>query len=250
LLHDGQVYKTVNFKDPTYVGDPLNAVRIFNEKKVDELFVFDIDATPQNLSPNFDLIRKISRECEMPLTYAGGIKSVEMAEKIISLGVEKIGIGNYAITNPNLIPKICTILGSQSVAGIVNFMKNQDHLSYSVYSSVNGLEKNLNALDYAVDLVEQGVGEIVLNSVDNDGCMKGYDTEFLKLVVEKANCVVTILGGAGSLEHLVEAINSVDIKIGLAAGSLFTYRGKFRSVLFSYLSTEDKKNISEKIYLS
>ena len=245
-MHDGQVYKTVNFKDPTYVGDPLNAVRIFNEKKVDELFVFDIDATPQNLSPNFDLIRKISRECEMPLTYAGGINSVDIAEKIISLGVEKIGIGNYAIRNPNLIPKICTTLGSQSVAGIVNFIKNQDHLSYSVYSAINGFEKNLNALDYAVDLVEQGVGEIVLNSVDNDGFMKGYDTEFLKLVVEKSNCVVTILGGAGSLEHLVEAINAVDIQIGLAAGSLFTYRGKFRSVLFSYLSKEDKQKISKK----
>ena len=128
----------------------------------------------------------------------------------------------------------------------MNFIKNQDHLSYSVYSAINGFEKNLNALDYAVDLVEQGVGEIVLNSVDNDGFMKGYDTEFLKLVVEKSNCVVTILGGAGSLEHLVEAINAVDIQIGLAAGSLFTYRGKFRSVLFSYLSKEDKQKISKK----
>ena len=243
LLHEGQAYKTKNFKDASYVGDPLNAVRIFNEKKIDELFVIDIDATPRNLIPNYDLIKRISRECEMPLTYAGGIKTSEMAEHIISLGVEKIGIGNYALANFELIPEICGKLGAQSVAGLVNFKLGQDDTDYSVYSPYLALNKKLSAINHARNLVKQGVGELVLNSVDRDGLMTGYDVEFLKRVIELSNCAVTIMGGAGSVQHFEEALHIANIPIGLAAGSLFTYRGRYRSVMFSYISQKERDTL-------
>ena len=239
MIHKSQVFKTINFKNPTYVGDPLNAVRIFNEKKVDELFVMDIDATPQNSEPNFELIAKLSRECEMPLTYAGGIKSLQSAEKIIESGVEKIGVGNEAIKNSELIPKIVDNLGAQSVAGIVNFQSVKGNTKYEIYSPINELS-NLDAIQHVQNLLKQGVGELVINSVDRDGTMQGYDTNFLKSVVDISNCALSIIGGAGSIEDFVEALKIADTRVGLAAGSLFTFRGKYRSVLLSYLSEEDR----------
>lgn len=233
LVQNKGLVKTVNFKNPKYVGDPINAVRIFNEKEVDELVVLDIDATTQNRGPDFTMIKNLAAECRMPLCYGGGITSLEQAKVIISLGVEKVALSSSAITNPELVTDIASIIGKQSVIVVLDVKKKGLFGKYELHTHNGNRSTGINPVDFAIRMEALGVGEIVVNSIDNDGMMKGYDMKLNELIREAINIPMTILGGAGSMENISEAIKRFGI-IGAAAGSLFVFKGVYKAVLINY----------------
>lgn len=241
LVHDKGLVKTVKFKDPVYVGDPINAVRIFNEKESDELMVIDIDATVHNREPNFKMIENLASVCRMPLCYGGGIKTVEQATRIFNLGVEKIALSSAAIENPKLVSDIAKEVGNQSVVIVID-VKKKMFGGYDVYTH-NGTKKAKVDLEkFILDLQSLGVGEIVLNSIDNDGVMKGYDLNLVDKVKSLINVPMTVLGGAGSLDDIKTLINRFGI-IGCSAGSLFVFKGKYKAVLINYPKDSEKKQL-------
>ena len=223
------------FGEYKYVGDPINAVKIFNEKKSDELIVLDIDASVKNLEPDFDMITRLASECRMPLCYGGGVKTPAQAERIIDMGVEKVAVSSGALEDLSIISKMAQAVGSQSVVTVLD-VKRKKYLfkeQYEVWSH-NGTKKHKkSALEYVRLFQEAGAGEIVINSIDHDGLMAGYDIELAKLVKEVSNVPLTILGGAGSLNDISELVKSVGM-VGAAAGSLFVFKGKYRAVLINY----------------
>tara|TARA_B110000879_G_C11131605_1_gene496270 strand:- start:269 stop:1042 length:774 start_codon:yes stop_codon:yes gene_type:complete len=234
LIHQKGLVKTVKFKSPKYVGDPINAVKIFNEKEVDELIVLDINATVNNVEPNFQMIEYLANESRMPLCYGGGVKTVEQAQKIIKLGIEKVALSSAAITNPNLLVDIASVIGAQSVVVVLDVKKTMFG-SYEIYSH-NGKKKvNKNLFEFIAILERIGIGELVINSIDNDGVMKGYDLTLIKKVRDCVNLPLTVLGGAGSVDDILNIIDEYKI-IGASAGSLFVFKGKYKAVLISYLS--------------
>lgn len=233
LLSNKGLVKTTNFGDPRYVGDPLNAVKIFNEKAVDELMFLDIDASRESREPNFDLIRRIAVECRMPLSYGGGVTSAEQAQKIIQLGVEKVAISSAAIANESLITDIANAIGRQSVCVVIDVRKNPRTQSYEVFD-LNGTRfLDVDPLAFAQRAQDLGAGEIAINSIDRDGTMTGYDFDLAKAFREITDAPLTILGGAGSTQHFQQLIDAIGV-CGAAAGSFFVFRGKFRAVLISY----------------
>jgi cyclase len=241
LVHNKGLVKTVNFKEPKYVGDPINAVKIFNEKEVDELIVLDIDATIENREPNFDLIKNLASECRMPFCYGGGITSVVQAKKIIELGAEKVAISSSAVNDPGLIKNIGIEIGVQSVVVVIDVRKKGILYGggYDIYTK-NGNEKaKIRLKDFIDQLNKLGVGEIVINSIDNDGIMKGYDLQLISMLREWTNFPITALGGAGSTDDIKELIEKFNI-IGAAAGSLFVFKGKYKAVLINYPNREEK----------
>lgn len=242
LVDNNRLVKTVNFKDPKYVGDPLNAVKIFNEKSVDELMFIDISASRENKEPNYDLIEKVATECRMPLCYGGGIKTVEQAQKVLGLGVEKVSLSSKALEDPSLLQKLADEIGSQSVVVTLDVKKKRLGSGYQIYT-MNGKQKSKYKLDDYIRLCQDnGAGELVINSIDKDGMMKGYDLELITQVKQQVSIPLTILGGAGSLEDFHQLYQKYGL-IGMAAGSYFVFKGKFRAVLISYPSAEEKRNI-------
>ena len=243
LVHKKGLVKTTNFKDPKYVGDPINAVKIYNEKEVDELIVLDIDATIEGRGPDFELIKNLAIECRMPFCYGGGVTTVEQAKRIISLGAEKVALSTSAIKNPDLLVEIGKAVGVQSVVVVIDVRKRGFLSSgYDVYIK-NGKEKakyKLNEL--LVKLNQIGIGEIVINSIDNDGLMQGYDLKLVQIIRDLTEVPITVLGGAGSLEHIKNLIQEYKI-IGAAAGSLFVFKGKYRAVLINYPNQLEKREI-------
>lgn len=241
LVHNKGLVKTTKFKDPKYVGDPINAVKIFNEKEVDELIVLDIDATVQSKEPNFEMIKNLAVECRMPFCYGGGVKTVEHARKIISLGAEKVAISASAIENPNLVSDIAQAVGSQSVVVILD-IKKKILGSYEVYTHNAKKGTGKSPIELAKQFEALGAGEIVLNSIDNDGVMKGYDVTIIDKIRDATSLPITILGGVGSLHDIENAISRYGI-IGVAAGSLFVFKGVYKAVLINYPNKEDKDKI-------
>ena len=240
LVHNKGLVKTVKFKDHKYVGDPINAVKIFNEKEVDELMVLDIDATREKRAPNLNMIKNLADECRMPFCYGGGITTVDQARKIISLGAEKVALSYSALNNIDLCQQIGTVIGNQSVVVVIDVKKKKLFGSYDIYTH-NGTKKSKWKLDdFIAKLDEIGVGEIVLNSIDNDGMMQGYDIGLAEIIRKKCTMPITVLGGAGSLEHIKEMITKFKI-IGAAAGSLFVFKGKYKAVLINYPNREERK---------
>lgn len=239
LVHNGGLVKTQQFKTPKYVGDPLNAVRIFNEKEVDEIIVFDIDATRDGREPNLDLIRNLAAECRMPLCYGGGVTRADQAATIIGLGVEKVAISAAAIDRPELIAETAKAVGRQSVVVVLDVKKSLLG-KYSVYSRNGMSNTKMDPVKVAVQMEQLGAGEIVLNSIDNDGVMKGYDLDLAEKVRSAIDLPMTILGGAGSYDDLRMLTTKFHL-IGAAAGSLFVFKGKYRAVLISYPVEADKR---------
>ena len=242
LVHNKGLVKTQKFKDSKYVGDPLNAVRIFNEKEVDELMVIDIDATVEQRGPNFDLIKKLAFECRMPLCYGGGVTTVEQAKKIISLGAEKVAISAAVLQNPNLIGEIAEGVGCQSVVVVIDIKKKKFFGGYDIYINNGKKSTGKDPVEFAKQAEALGAGEIVINSIDNDGMMSGYDFKIIDKVRDSINIPMTILGGAGSHQDIKTAIQKYGV-IGTAAGSLFVFKGKYRAVLISYPTDIEKKAI-------
>ena len=233
LMQDGGLVKTRQFKDPKYVGDPLNAVKIFNEKEVDELMFVDIDASAQKRAPNLALLKNLAVESRMPLCYGGGVTSADMAAKIIALGFEKVSISAAALARPQLIAEIAEAVGRQSVVVTLDVRKNRLLPGYTVYT-LNGREKaKINLIEFCRQAAELGAGEIVINSIDRDGEMAGYDLDLARNVREAVSIPMTMLGGAGTTEHMQELIDTVGL-VGAAAGSMFVFKGVYRAVLINY----------------
>lgn len=239
LVHKGGLVKTIGFGSPKYVGDPLNAVRIFNEKEVDELTVLDIDASRLGREPDYSLIANLALECRMPLCYGGGVKTVEQIERVISLGVEKVAISSGAIERPELISQAAARVGSQSVVVVLD-VKKMGLLRRPELVTLNASRKTgLAPDDFARRVQALGAGEIILNSVDRDGEMKGYDLDLVQEVRAATTLPLTVLGGAGSLDDMRELIRRYRV-IGAAAGSLFVFKGKYRAVLINYPNRQER----------
>ncbi|MGZ9897686.1 AglZ/HisF2 family acetamidino modification protein [Shewanella gaetbuli] len=241
LIRNNGLVKTTKFKDDKYVGDPLNAVRIFNEKEADELAVFDIDASVKGVEPNYKLIENLAVECRMPLCYGGGIKTLEQALKILSLGVEKVALSSIALENPNLIDDIAQRTGNQSVVVVLD-VKKKLFGGYAVY--VNNGTKLIKGdlFEHIAKLERRGVGEFIINHIDLDGVMKGYDFNLIEKLKSLVNVPLTVCGGAGNHSDLSQVIKSFS-PIGVAAGSLFVFKGKYRAVLISYPTSQNKDSL-------
>jgi len=245
LVHNKGLVKTVKFQEGKYVGDPINAVKIFNEKEADELMVLDIDATVENREPDYKMIENLAVECRMPLCYGGGIKSVEQAQKIFNLGVEKIALSSAVIDNPSLVTDIANRVGSQSVVVVLD-VKKKIFGGYDIYTHNATKKRKVNLELFIKELQELGVGEIVINSIDNDGVMKGYDVGLISKLKPLINTPMTVLGGAGTLHDIKNLISKFGI-IGCSAGSLFVFKGKYKAVLISYPKKEEKENIIKEL---
>lgn len=241
LISGGGLVKTVGFTAPKYVGDPINAVKIFNEKEADELIVLDIDATAKGQVPNERLISQFAVECRMPLCYGGGISTVDQAKRIIGLGVEKIALGAAAIDTPELIGAAAREIGSQSVVVVIDVKKAKSG-GYEVFTR-NGSRATGLAPEAAAHLAEErGAGEILVNSIDQDGMMKGYDLELAARVRAATRLPMSVLGGAGSLADLRALVERCGV-LGAAAGSLFVFKGTFKAVLINYPGNAQKEEI-------
>lgn len=241
LVKNKGLVKTVKFGHPKYVGDPINAVKIFNEKEVDELIILDIDATATRMPPDFVMIQKLAAECRMPICYGGGIKTVEQARQIIGLGVEKVAISSAALVNPKLIADIAAEIGSQSVVVILD-VKKSFFGKYEVYTHNGQRRTERSPIDVAQEVEKLGAGEIVINSIDNDGQMKGYDLSLAVRVREAIQLPMSVLGGAGSLDDIGRLISLCGV-VGALAGSLFVFKGQYRAVLINYPDETQKENI-------
>lgn len=246
LVHNKGLVKTTCFKNPRYVGDPINAVRIFNEKECDELMVLDIDNSVRNLEPDFTMIEKLASECRMPLCYGGGIKTAEQASRIFSLGVEKIALSSAAINNPDLVSDIAKKVGTQSVVVVLD-VKKKVLGGYDTYIYNGKRATGMNPLQLACEFEKKGAGEIVINSVDQDGTLQGYDLDLAEKIRNQISVPLTILGGAGSLEDIGKLIKKFGI-VGAAAGSLFVFRGVYRAVLISYPTSIEKEELIKRNY--
>ena len=242
LVHNEGLVKTVQFKDPKYVGDPINAVKIFNEKEVDELIVLDIDATAEEREPNYKMIADLAAECRMPFCYGGGVKTAEQAVRIINLGVEKVAVSSAFVEDIELVSKLAATVGSQSVVAVVDVKKGGLFGGYEVRTHNGHKKTKLDLVDYCRKLEEAGVGEIVINSIDHDGKMKGYDEKLISKVREATNVPMTVLGGAGSIDDIRALIDRHGI-IGAGAGSLFVLKGVYRAVLINYPQRAEKDAI-------
>jgi cyclase len=242
LVKNKGLVKTVQFKNPKYVGDPINAVKIFNEKEADELIVLDIDATVKNREPDYKMIENLAIECRMPLCYGGGIKTVDQVQKIFRLGVEKIAISSLAIDHPELIIKMAEQIGNQSVVVVLDVKKRIIGGKYEVWTHNGQKNTGKYPFEFAQQVEKLGAGEIVINSIDNDGVTEGYDFDLVDKMRESTSLPLTVLGGAGSLEDIECLINKYGI-IGAAAGSLFVFKGKYRAVLINYPSRSEKETL-------
>lgn len=249
LVHNKGLVKTTKFKDPKYVGDPINAVKIFNEKEVDELIVLDIDASRTGKEPDYLMIENLAAECRMPFCYGGGIKTVEQALKIFSLGVEKIAVSSVAIENPYLITEMAERVGSQSVVVVLDARKRTLSSRYELFIYNGTKATGIDPVVFASAMQKSGAGEIVINSIDQDGVMKGYDMNLIDAIREVITIPLTVLGGAGTLDDIGNMIQQHGI-IGVAAGSLFVFKGKYRAVLINYPTVSEKEVLISNHFLA
>lgn len=241
LLRGRGLYKTVKFKEPKYVGDPVNAVKIFNQKEVDELILLDITATSEKRGPDFELISDIASECFMPLSYGGGVTTIEQMRMLYRLGVEKISLSSAAFHNRRLIQEACDVFGSSSVIVTIDTKKTLLG-KYETWINAGTINTKENPIKYAEELAKLGVGEILVNSIDRDGTMSGYDVAFLEKLTRIVDTPVIACGGAGSLEHIRDVVTNAHVP-AVAAGSMFVFHGKHRAVLINYPSQAELEKL-------
>jgi cyclase len=232
LLRGRGLVKTIKFKQPKYVGDPINAVRIFNEKEADELVFLDITATSERRGPDFELLSDIASEAFMPMAYGGGVTTLVEIRRIFELGFEKVILNSATYKNPGLISEAAAIFGSQSILGCVDVRKNLLG-RYELFSDSAKVKEKSNLFEHLAILTQSGVGEILVNAIDRDGTMGGYDLKLLREVSAAVTVPVIACGVAGSLDHLVEAVQDGHAT-AVAAGSLFVFMGPHRAVMINY----------------
>jgi cyclase len=239
LIHNRGLVKSVKFRDYKYVGDPMNAVRIFNEKEVDELAIIDIDASRENRAPDIARIEEIVSEAFMPIAYGGGITMVDQVKKILAVGVEKVILNRSAIKNPALVTEIARQFGSQSVVVSIDYKKN--FFGKAVVYSENGKTgTGLDPLLFARQMEAAGAGEILLNSIERDGSFSGYDLEMIEKISHSVNIPMIAVGGASSLSDFKKAV--LHGASAVSAGSMFVFQRPHRAVLISYPSQQELEN--------
>lgn len=245
LVHQGGLVKTQSFKAPKYVGDPINAVKIFNEKEADELIVLDIDASVTGATPDYGLIAKLAAECRMPLCYGGGVTTSDQAARIIDLGVEKVSVSAAAVGDPALLGRIARAIGRQSVVAVLDVRKRSGLFArgYELCTHNATRAHQADPFELASALQDAGAGEILVNSIDRDGQMKGYDLELAERMRSVVKVPLTVLGGAGSLQDLADLIGRCGV-VGAAAGSLFVFKGPYRAVLINYPTDVQKATLA------
>lgn len=239
LNSQGGFCKSIRFKNPKYVGDPINALRIFNEKEVDEVFILDIDATVKNTPIQFDLLREIAQECFMPLGYGGGIKGITEVERLLTLGIEKVSLNTAFFRNPDLIQQAADKFGSQAIVVSLDTRKNLWG-TYKVYLKNGTEDSGMDLATAAKRAADLGAGEILLNCIDRDGTFTGYDLKAIKAVATSVQIPVIACGGARDLEDMRNAIIQSGAS-AVAAGSRFVFQGPHRAVLINYPSQEELK---------
>ncbi len=241
LLNNGALVKTIKFKKENYIGDPINAVRIFNEKEVDELIVLDITASSEKRSPDFKKISELASECFMPFAYGGGIKNISDIKKLFSIGVEKVSLNAAAIENAYLITEASEMFGSQSIVVSIDVKKNFFG-KYEVCGNRGTKSLKINPIDYAKKWEVLGAGELLITSIDRDGTWEGYDIELLQLITSAVSIPVIAAGGAGTTNHFSEAVKNGGVS-SVAAGSMFVYQKKGMGVLINFPEKEFLENI-------
>ena len=241
LLSGERLVKTVRFKQPTYVGDPINAVKIFNEREVDELAILDISATRERREPPYQHLQTIAGECFIPLSYGGGIRTIEQARRLFSIGVEKVLINSAAAENPSLLTAIAAEYGSQAVIAGIDVKK--DWLGRTrVFTRAGTTNTGREPVEYAKAVADSGAGEILLNSIDRDGTMTGYDLQLIGEMSKAVSVPLVACGGAGSIADLGAAITAGASAV--AAGSLFVFAGQRRAVLINYPSPAELRAVA------
>ena len=234
LLKGKGLVKTIQFKNPVYLGDPLNIINIFNKKMVDEIIILDIDATKTSSKPNFELIQRIASVCFSPLTYGGGVNSLMDAERLFSIGIEKISLNTSSFKNPSLITDLARKYGNQSVVVSVNVNCDFWGKKRIVSNSLANIPLKSHSVPEQIKIFEDlGAGEILINDVNRDGTLKGYDIELINSITVKVGIPVVACGGCGSYEDLKEVINKGEAS-GAAVGSFFVFNGPRKAVLISY----------------
>lgn len=237
LLRNRGLVKTVKFKNSTYLGDPINIVKIFNDKEVDELIFLDITATIEQKKPPFKLLSEIASECFMPLGYGGGIRSLEDVKEILSLGVEKVAINSYAVENPSFVRAAADLAGSQSIVVSIDVKKSLFR-KYEVMTHNGRKATGLDPLKFAVEMEKMGAGELFLNSIDRDGTMQGYDLELIRRVAEAVSIPVVACGGARTVKDLGDVVKKGGASAA-AAGSMFVFHGPHRAVLINFPTPQE-----------
>lgn len=232
LLRGNRLIKTRKFKDETYIGDPVNAVRIFSEKQADELVLLDVDASREGRDPDYQLISEIAGECFMPIAYGGGIRGLDQVRRVIRCGVEKVVITSAAVESTEIIRQSAEVFGSQAIIGGVDVRKAFSG-AYRVVAKSATVETKLTLEDHVQNLAAAGAGEILVNSVDRDGTMSGYDLKLIRVVVGRVKVPVVACGGAGTMEHLREAVCEAGASAA-SAGSMFVFHGRHKAVLINY----------------
>jgi cyclase len=240
LVQHGRLVKTVEFRRPTYVGDPINAIRVFNDKGADELVLLDIAATLDGSGPDFELLEKVATECFMPLCYGGGVTSVEQMRQVLGLGIEKVALNTSAVERPELIGDAAAEFGSQSVVVSIDVRRARRGRRGKEEVVTRGARDRtgLDPVQFAREAERLGAGELLLTSVDRDGTMQGYDLELIRRVSAAVGIPVVACGGAATGQDLVAAIDDGGAS-GAAAGSMFVFTGRHRAVLISYVTADD-----------
>lgn len=233
LLHNGGLYKTVRFKNAAYIGDPINSVRIFNEKEADELMVLDFRATKENKGINFSKIEEMAGEAFMPMAYGGGIKSFDDAKKVFDAGFEKIVLNSILFSKPQLVKEITAVYGAQAVIGVMDVNKNFFGKP-KVFSHSGTTNTGYAPVEWAKNVESMGVGEIMMNSIELDGTWTGYDLNLVEKVSQVLSVPLIACGGAGNVMHLKNAVEAGASAV--AAGSMFVYQKKGMGVLISFPS--------------
>ena len=239
---DGELVKTKKFDHPKYIGDPLNAVRIFNEKKADEIYIADIGASRQSKSVEYSLIKKIAEECQAPLCYSGGVRDVDTVERLVGLGVEKVAFGSSSLSDLTQIYKAAHSVGSQSVLGIVNIAKVGMFHKRKIFDSSQRKVTDLLISDHICSLVNAGIGELILNFVDLDGMRAGFEIDYISKIYKQIDIPVTVVGGAKDFLDIYRLAKEC-VNIGIGVGRFFLFQGKFDAVLIKYLTNAQRQEL-------
>jgi len=243
LLRGAGLVKTTRFKDPKYVGDPINAIKIFNDKEVDELVLLDISASKEGRGPAFSVIEEVASECFMPLAYGGGIRSVEEARRILKLGVEKLVFNDTAWRDPEVLREASRVFGAQAVVASID-VRRKMFGRYEVFVANGTKGTGIDPCEYARRMEANGAGEILLNSIDRDGMMQGYDLELVASVTAEVGIPVIASGGAGSVGDFRAAVHTAGAD-AVAAGAMFVFHGPHRAVLITYPDRADLERALE-----
>lgn len=241
LLRDGGLVKTVKFSNSKYIGDPINAVKIFNDKEVDELIFLDIDASKNNREPDFGTIEDLAAECFMPFAYGGGVTSLTQIQRILNIGVEKVILNYSVLSNPDLVRQASAHFGSSTIIVAIDIKKDLWG-NYRVFNHVKQKTEKIDPITHAMKVCEAGAGELFINNVDRDGTYSGFDLPILESINKVVSVPVIVCGGASGPSDLKEVVSKTNVSAA-AAGSIFVYQGPHRAVLISYPSQDQLRQL-------